>query len=297
MIRTQVSLVNLYFNVKDKRGGLVPGLTKDDFEIYEDGVKQDIKFFSAETDLPLTLGLLMDTSGSMSGVLPLEKEVAGIFLRDFLRENKDLAFVINFDVNVELQADKTSSVRELRKALEKLRINEGGGGARSIPGVQGPLPTSLSGARGTALFDGVYLAGREILAREVGRKAMILFTDGVDNGSKTRLSEAVTAAQKSDSICYVLLITDSFYYGRSGYSGDRDMKKLSEETGGHVFDAGTRGRDLKSALDQISSELRSQYTLAYTSTNPRKDGSYRRLEVKTKAGKVQARRGYYAPVE
>jgi VWFA-related protein len=297
VIRTQVNLVNLYFNVKDKRGAPVPGLTRDDFEVYEDGVKQPIKFFSAETDLPLTLGIMMDTSGSMSGVLPLAKEVAGTFLRDFLREDKDLAFVVNFDVNVELQADKTSSVRDLRKALDRLRINEGGLRAQSIPGVQGPLPTSSSGARGTALYDAVYLAGRELLARETGRKAMILFTEGEDNGSKVRLSQAVEAAQKSDSIAYVLLIKDGFFFGGGAYSGERDMKRLAEETGGRVFDAGTRGRDLKSAFDQISQELRTQYTIAYTPTNQRKDGSYRRLEVRTKAGKVQARRGYYAPVE
>jgi VWFA-related protein len=290
--KVDVSVVNIFFNVKDKHGALLPGLTKTDFEINEDGQPQKIKYFSAETNLPLTLGILIDTSGSQINVLPMEQEVGGEFLREVLRE-KDLAFVINFDVNVELVQDFTSSAKELSRALNKVRINTGGANT-GIPGMGGgPIPTS--NPRGTALYDAVFLASDEKLAREVGRKAMIILTDGEDVGSKLKIQDAIEAAQKSDTICYVLLIADRGFYGGMGYGGDRAMHKLTEETGGRTIDVGSRVDKLKQAFDQIAAELRSQYNIGYSPANQKRDGKFRQLDIRAKNGKVQARKGYYAP--
>jgi VWFA-related protein len=289
--KVDVNVVNIFFNAKDRRGALMPQLKKEDFQVFEDGQKQTIKYFAAETNLPLTLGLLIDTSGSQERVLPMEQQVGSEFLREVLRE-KDMAFLMNFDVNVELVQDFTSSARELRRGFERVKINTGGGGG-GVPGLGGgPIP--ISNPRTTALYDAIYLAGREKLSREVGRKAMIIFTDGEDYGSRVKIQEAIEAAQKADAICYVLLIADSGFYGSSGYSGAGNVKRIAEETGGRVIDVGNNQKKLKEAFDQISSELRSQYSIGYTPTNSKRDGTYRKIEIKAKDAKTQARKGYYA---
>jgi VWFA-related protein len=291
--KVDVNVVSLFFNVKDKHGALVPGLKRDDFELSEDNQKQTIKYFTAENDLPLTLGILIDTSGSQQRVLGIEQEVGSAFLKSVIRQ-KDMAFLINFDVNVELIQDLTSSTRDLKKALDTVRINTGGSGS-NVPGMGGgPFPTS--NPRGTLLYDAIYLAANEKLAPEVGRKAMIILTDGEDQGSKLKIDQAIEAAQKADSICYVLLIADRGFYG-GRYFGDHEMKKLTEETGGRMIEVGNRQDKLKDAFDQIASELRSQYSIGYTPTNNKRDGSFRKIDIKSKAGKVQARKGYYAPTK
>jgi VWFA-related protein len=293
-LKVNVNVVNLFFNVKDKRGGLVPNLAKDEFEVYEDGKPQTIKYFSSESNQPLTLGLMIDSSASQMRVLEDEKVVGAQFLREVLRKD-DLAFVISFDVNVDLLQDYTNDASELRRAMNRAKINSGGTGG-GLPGLGGgPLPTS-NNPRGTLLFDAVYLASNEKLAREVGRKAMILLTDGEDQGSQTRNRQAIEAAQKADSIVYVIMIADRGFYGGFGYSGDKEMKKMAEETGGRVINAGNKPEKLREAFDQIANELRSQYNVGYTPTNSARDGSFRKVEVRVKSGlKVQARQGYYAP--
>jgi VWFA-related protein len=292
-LRVNVDVVQLFFNVKDKHGALIPSLTKDDFQISEDGKPQTIKYFAAESDLPLTLGILIDSSGSQARVLEMEKEVGGAFLQQILRP-KDEAFVISFDVNVDLLQDFTNSVRDLRAALNKARINTGGGGS-PIPGLGGG-PVPISNPRGTLLYDGIYLAAHDELSHEVGRKAMIILTDGEDQGSQLRIKDAIEAAQKSDSIVYVLLIADRGFYGFGGYSGDSQMRKLTEETGGRMIEVGNKMDKLKQGFDQIAQELRSQYNIGYTPTNSKRDGSFRKVEVHTKQPgyKIQARNGYYA---
>lgn len=292
-LKVNVDVVQLFFNVKDKKGALIPALTKDDFEILEDGKPQTIKYFTAETNLPLTLGILIDTSGSQQRVLPMEQEVGGEFLAQILRE-KDLAFLIGFDVNVDLLQDFTSSTRDLKSALNKTKINTGGGGG-SIPGLGGgPVPTSGI-PRGTLLYDAIYLASHDELSHEVGRKAMIILTDGEDQGSQLKIRDAIEAAQKSDSIVYVLLIADRGFYGFGGYSGDSEMKKLAGETGGRIIEVGNKYDKLKEAFNQISQELRSQYNIGYTPTNGKHDGTFRRVEIRSKKNyKIQSRNGYYA---
>jgi VWFA-related protein len=291
-LKVRVNVVQLFFNVKDKKGALIPNQKKEDFEILEDGKPQTIKYFTAESNLPLTLGILIDSSGSQMRVLEMEKEVGGSFLSQILRD-KDEAFVIDFDVNVDLLQDFTNDVHRLKAALNKAKVNTGGGGG-SLPGLGGgPIPTSTP--RGTLLYDAVYLAAHDQLAHEVGRKAMILLTDGQDQGSQLRVKDAIEAAQKSDSIVYVILIADRGFYGGFGYSGDSEMKKLAGETGGRVIEVGNKLDKLKEAFDQIANELRSQYNLGYTPTNSAQDGSFRKLELHSKQGyKVQTRSGYYA---
>jgi VWFA-related protein len=297
VFRADVGVVNIFFNVKDKHGALVPDLTKDDFQLFEDGKPQTIKYFRLAADQPLTLGMLIDTSASQEGVLAQEKDAGSEFLRNTLQKN-DLAFVISFDVNVDLLQDFTNSTRDLNDALVHTKINSGGNSPVPGPfGGQGPIPQT-SAPRGTLLYDAIYLASNEKLANEVGRKAMIILTDGQDQGSRERIADAIEAAHKADAMCYVILIADrGFYRGFSmGYSGDREMRKLAEETGGRVIDVGNNEKKLREAFSQISNELRTQYNIGYTSTNTKRDGSFRRIQIKTKNGeyKVQARAGYYA---
>lgn len=295
-LKVNVDVVQLFFNVKDKHGALIPNLNKDNFALFEDGHPQVIKYFKAESDLPLTLGMLIDSSGSQQRVLEMEKEVGGSFLESTLRQ-KDEAFVISFDVDITLLQDFTNSVSRLRHALNEAKINTGGVSCSGGPmGPQGPVPCSSTGPRGTALYDAVYLASHDEFSHEVGRKAMILLTDGEDQGSRLKIKDAIEAAQKADAICYVLLIADRGFYGFGGYSGDAEMKKLTQETGGRVIEVGNKIDKLRKAFDQISEELRSQYNIGYVPTNSARDGSFRKVEIKPKDSnfKVQARSGYYA---
>ena len=291
-LRVNVDVVNVYCNVKDKRGALIPGLKREDFQLTEDGKPQVVKYFATESNQPLTLGLLIDTSASQMNVLPMEREAGEQFLRQVLTK-EDLAFLINFDIDVTLDQDFTTDVRELRHALDQTRINAGSGIGGAPGAGQGPFPTS-SIPRGTLLYDAIYLAADDKLGREVGRKAMIILTDGQDQGSRYRIREAIEAAQKADTICYVILIADRGFYG-GAYSGEDKMKQLAEETGGRVIEASNKYEKLRQAFDQIANELRTQYALGYTPTNNLKDGTFRKIEIKTKEGqRVQARRGYYA---
>jgi VWFA-related protein len=288
-IRVEVREVPVYFVVKDKKGTLVPNLTKDAFDVIEDGKPQTIKSFRADTDRPLTLGLMVDTSGSQMNVLSAEKEMGAQFIRQVLTD-KDLAFMISFDVNVNLDKDLTSNKQELIRALNQERINTGGGGGSvGIPGIgQGPIP--ISRPAGTLLFDAAYLAANEKMRNEAGRKALIFLTDGGDQGSQMKLRDAIEAAQKADTICYVILVSDS------GQGSPGDMRKLSEETGGRMIDVGNNIQKLEKAFKEVGDELRSQYELTYTPTNTKQDGGFRRIEIKEKDSfKVQARKGYYAP--
>jgi len=292
-LKVNVDVVQLFFNVKDKHGALIPNLTKDNFEIIEDGKPQTIKYFKAESDLPLTLGILIDASGSQKHVLGIEQEVGGSFLESTLRP-RDMASVFSFDVDVNLLQDFTGSVPRLRKALNDVKINSGTGACANLPGLGGgPIPCPSTGPRGTVLYDAVYVASHDAFAQEVGRKAMILLTDGEDYGSRLKIRDAIEAAHKADTICYVLLIADR---GLSMGFGGGDMRKLTAETGGRVIEVGNKFEKLKQAFDQISQELRSQYNVGYTPTNTNRDGSFRKVEIKAKGGeyKIQARAGYYA---
>jgi VWFA-related protein len=295
-LKVSVNVVGLFFNVKDKHGALIPNLTKDEFEVLEDGKPQTIKYFAAESNLPLTLGILIDSSGSQQRVLDMEKEVGGAFLRQILTD-KDEAYVMDFNIDAELVQDYTRDVHRLQAALNKVKINTGYV-TGPMPGAGGgPVPTAPGSQRGTVLYDAVYLSAHDMLSKEVGRKAMILLTDGEDEGSQLKIKDAIEAAQKADSIVYVLLCADRGFYGsfQMGYSGEGEMRKLTEATGGRVINVGNKFDKLREAFDQIAAELRSQYNLGYTPTNTVQDGGYRKLEIKSKQNyKIQTRAGYYA---
>jgi VWFA-related protein len=297
-LKVNVNLVSNYFSVRDKHNGLVSTLTKQDCSIIEDKVPQTIKNWAAETDQPLTLGILLDTSGSQQNVLPLEQETGGAFLKRVLR-SKDEAFLVSFDVDVDLLQDFTNSASQLSRAMNKAEINTAGGnGAGGVPGIgQGPVPVHGT-PKGTLLYDAVVLASNEKMRTENERKAMILLTDGGDQGSRYKLADAIEAAQKANSIIYVLLIADRGFYGgiSFGYNGPAEMKRLAEQTGGRMIDVGNNGPKMEAAFKQIEDELRTQYVASYTPTNTKLDGSFRKLDIECQGDglKVQSRKGYYA---
>jgi VWFA-related protein len=287
-LKVTTQVVNVYAVVRTKHGQLIPDLNKNDFEIKEDNVPEQIRYFSRETDTPLTLAIMIDTSPSQGRVLDTEKEEANAFLRQILRP-KDLACVIHFDVAVELLQDFTDDLRRLARAIDETVINGGGQGIGPRP-----IPTRPIGA--THLYDAVYLASNELMKNEVGRKVLILLTDGQDQGSQETLNEALEAAQKCDVIIYSIAITDrSFYgFGNMRFSGDSVLQKLSQQTGGRVLKV-NKIKNTREAFDEIARELRTQYLLGYTPSNPRTDPGFRKISVRVLHGdyKVQARRGYY----
>lgn len=285
-IRVGVDLVNIFATVRDAKKRIVTDLTRDDFRVLEDGQAQKIDFFSRETALPITLGILIDTSGSVERVLGAEKDAASRFLRRVLRP-KDLAFVINFDVDVDLLSDFSQDPDHLERAVRRARINA----PAPPPIVQGPVPQR--GPRGTRFYDAVYLACSDKLAGEVGRKAVVILTDAVDAGSRVRLEDALEAAQRTDTVVHIIHISDPGFYG-FGPSGEDVARKLAEETGGRALFIRSE-KKLEEAFDQISEELRSQYTLGYYPANPSRQGKFRRLKIETARRdlKVLARKGYY----
>ncbi len=289
-LKVTTSVVNVFAVVKDHGGHLIPDLNKDDFEVTENNDPQTIRYFSREADTPLTLGILVDTSPSQERVLPIEQQEAKAFVHQVIRP-KDIAFVLHFDSDVELLQDFTSDTTRLARAIDETTI--GGGGAGALPGT---FPTASAG--GTHLYDAVYLAATDPLKNEIGRKVIIVLTDGVDEGSKEKLNDALEAAQRADIIIYAINISDRMFYFSHGmgYNGEGVLRKLSDDTGGRVIDV-NRQKDLSLAFQQIANELRTQYLLGYTSTNTRRDGSYRKIRVRVPKGdyKIQARRGYYAP--
>jgi VWFA-related protein len=287
-LNVSVNLVNLYFSARDK-DGFITNLRKDDCVVAEDKVPQTIKNFTQEKNLPLTIGILLDTSGSQQNVLSLEKESGATFLRNVLTP-KDEAFLISFDINLNLLADYTNRASDIKRALDKAQINTGAG-TGSITGNGEP--------RGTLLFDAVYTAANEKLRQEAGRKILVMLTDGGDQGSQETLKSATEAAQKANAIIYVVLIADHAFYGGFGgaYNGASQMETLARETGGRVINVGNNGRKLEDAFDQISDELRTQYIASYTPANKEADGKFRKIAMDCgKDMKVQARKGYYAIV-
>jgi VWFA-related protein len=296
--KLQVNLVDLFFTVKDKNGQLVPHLNQNDCTVEEDKQPQKWKSFTAESDLPLTLGILLDTSGSQTRVLPLEQDAGSRFLEQVLRK-KDEAFLLSFDVNVDLLQDFTNSPRLLARAMDKAQINTAGGnGAAGIPGAGGGTVPVYGTPKGTLLFDAIYLASNEKMTQETGRKAMIILTDGGDEGSEHKIQDAIAAAQKSNVIIYVILIADTSFYGRFGmdYAGYSASKRLSDETGGRLINVGHDGKKLEDAFQQIEDELRTQYVGTYTPTNAKLDGTFRKIAVSCGEGThAQVRRGYFSP--
>lgn len=321
-ISVKVNVVNVLATVRDKHSKIVSNLTQGDFTLTEDGRPQAIRYFSRETDLPLTLGLLVDTSLSQRRVLDQERSASHSFLDQVVRESRDKAFVIHFDREVELLQDLTSSHQKLEEALRALQTsapaetrNSGGGGG--WPG--GPHGSGQHGSHhgGTMLYDAVFLASDELMHKQEGRKALIILTDGVDMGSKETLDQAIESAQRANTLVYSILFKDVEAYGggggggfgrpggHGGHGGQRfpeqrpDGKKildrLSKESGGRLFTV-SRKEPIDQIYSQITEELRNQYNLGYTpDRDASNDSSYHKIQVaaKPKDLTVQAREGYY----
>lgn len=278
-IRVQVNLVNLFATVRDKKTKkIIPTLEESEFKVSEDDTEQKISAFSRESNLPITLGLLIDTSGSVRDTLGAEQEAAVRFLARVLRKG-DLAMVVSFDSDADLLAGFTDDRVILERAIRRARVS-----GASAPGPLG------GNTPGTVFYDAIYLACTEKLAEEAGRKALVILTDAQDSGSRVRAQEAIEAAQRTDTVVHVLLIAPPFG-GNEGAA-----KKLTDETGGRTIVVRNE-KNLEQAFDQISEELRSQYTLGYYSTHTARDGSFRKVKVEStrKDVDVLTRRGYYAP--
>ena len=292
-IKVDVDIVNVLASVRDKRGGLVSNLEKNDFTILEDGKPQEIKYFTKETDLPLTIGLLIDVSGSQRNLIQIERDAASQFFGQVLRK-KDEAFLISFGEEAELLQDYTGSPKLLQAGLNDLRVSSGVGGLHP-----GPVPTA-GPPRGTVLYDAVYLAANDKLKSEVGRKVIVVITDGEDQGSRLSMNQAIEAAQKADAVIYSIYYYDPGAYGgfgmvRFGGGGEGVLRKMSDETGGHVYKV-DRKNPLDHVFKELQDEMRSQYSIGYVPANENKDGSYRKIDIKlaSKDLKPQARKGYYA---
>jgi VWFA-related protein len=328
-VTVQVKVVNVPATVRDKHGAIVNNLTKDDFIVEEDGRPQAIHYFSQESDLPLTLGLLVDTSRSQLRVLDQERSASSSFLDQMLRPEKDKAFLIHFDHEVELLQDLTSSREKLRSALDALQephfsqTSSGNAPDQS----QGVPPGGRHGGYdhqggGTQLYDAVYLASDELMKKQTGRKAIVILSDGVDRGSKESLQGAIAAAQRSDTIVYSILFKDEnehpFGGGYGGYGGHHGgmggpggrhggypqesrpdgkkiLEQLSRETGGRLFEVSGK-QPVSKIYAQIEEELRNQYSLGYTPDRTDPGAGYHKIAVKTKQKElvVQAREGYYS---
>jgi VWFA-related protein len=286
-LQVATNVVNVFATVRDKKHGIISDLTKEDFKVFEDGQEQKISFFSKEVDMPITLGLLIDTSASMDRMIDAEQDTASRFLREVMRP-KDEAMVITFDFDVDLLADFTSDTSVLSRAIHSARVNSVGGGGVVTPGT---IPSGQSG--GTNLYDAIYLACHDELSTQAGRKGVIIMTDAEDTGSKLRLQDAIEAAQRSDAVIHVMLITDRMAtFG----TGPGVARKMAEDTGGRVIEVRSEN-SLEKAFDEISQELRSQYVLGYYPTNIKRDGTFRKIQVDVTRpdAKILARKGYYAP--
>ncbi len=327
-----INVVNVFATVHDKDNHIIQNLTKEDFTLQEDGRPQTISYFSRDTDLPLSLGVLVDTSRSQRTVIGEERSASYSFFEHVLREGKDQAFVLHFDHQVELLQDLTQSRQKLNKALHELEVSDddnqqqqsGGGNNRGggYPGGGGGRRGGGGGMRrgaGTLLYDAVYLAsGDDLMKKQKGRKAVVVLSDGVDRGSKVPITEAIEAAQRSDTLVYSIYFgsNEGFPggFGRGGGMGrgggvgrgggrypqeDRPdgkkiLKRISKETGGSYFEV-THKQTVDNIYSRIEEELRNQYNLGYTSDQPATQTAYRTiaLTVDRKNLTVQAREGYY----
>jgi VWFA-related protein len=279
---TELKMVGILATVRDKKGHLINDLAQDDFTVLEDGRPQTLRYFAKQSDLPLVIGLLVDTSMSQQKVVGPERSAAFHFLDQVLRENKDKIFIIQFDMNVNVRQDMTSSWKDLNAALSEV----------DTP-TKRQLRSQMGG--GTLLYDAL-LSGAKMMEPEHGRKALLVMTDGVDTGSAADLNTALDAAVRADALIYSILFSDEGYYGPLGGGGGRKiLERLSKESGGGFF-AVSKKLTIDQVFDVIQNELRSQYAFGYVSDKPVRISEFRKIEVKTREKEliVQARDRYWA---
>jgi VWFA-related protein len=271
-----VKVVSVLAAVRDRVGAYIRDLDKDDFTLFENGHPQSIAYFSRESDLPLVLGLMVDTSMSQERVMAAQRGAAFRFLDQVLREGTDQVFVMQFDMGVFLAHPLTSNRKSLDDAL-------------SLVDTPTRAELSVPTSRGTLLYDALVKASREIMAAQSGRKAIILLTDGVDVGSQATLADSIDAALRADTILYPILFTG----GNGGARGV--LRRMALETGGNYLEV-TRSLNISQAFERVQLELRSQYSIGYVSDDPVRMEGFRRIDLRAKrAGlTVQARTRYWA---
>ena len=281
---TDVKVVNVLATVRNKTGALIGTLGKDDFSLSEDGHPQTIRYFLRESDLPLTLGLMVDTSGSQRRVLDAERGASLGFLDRVFRENKDHVFIMQFDTGVQVRQALTSSIRKLDEAMAYVDSET-------------DRQVRLQGGGGTLLYDAVVRACDEIMRKQTGRKALIVLSDGVDFGSEGALNDAVESAQRADTLIYSILYSDPGAYGILGgdHDGRRVLQRLSEDSGGSFFEV-SKKQTVENMFAILEEELRNQYSLVYVSDKPVTLSEFRTIQLtaKQKGLTVQARRRYWA---
>jgi Ca-activated chloride channel family protein len=288
-IRVEVSLVNVGFSVRDEKGNLVTNLTQDDFEITEDGVPQKISFFAHSTDVPLTLGLIMDVSGSQQSFVKPHHNDLQAFLKTVLQP-QDRAFLVCFGNNLRLMSDHSNSARDLVDALKEF---ERGKNIEEFPTI-GPREHRILG---TAFYDAIYHSSTQMMQNvEHGRRALIIFSDGEDNSSAHHMLDAIEAAQANDVLLFTIRYTevrDGRLNARNKY-GTSVMERIARETGGADFNG--QGKGLIEGFRQIGEQLRSSFELAYHTSNPAGDKTFHKIVIKSKQPglTVRAKTGYYA---
>jgi VWFA-related protein len=281
---TSVKVVDLLAVVRTKKGEIVSDLTKDDFTILENGRPQNIRYFSKETDLPLTIGLMVDTSMSQEKLLTAERTASFHFLENVLRENTDHVFLMQFDMAVLMRQDLTSS----RSKLEDKLAN-----------VDTPTWNELRQQRGggTLLYDAVVQASKNVMMNQQNRKALIILTDGVDTGSELTLGDAIEAAQRADTLVYSILFSDpgAYGFGFGEPDGRKVLQHLSKETGGGFFEV-SKKQGIEAIFGLIEQELRSQYSMGFVSDTPVRVSEFRALQLATKQKGlvIQTRDKYWA---
>lgn len=285
---TDVKVVNVLATVRDKQGKIIRDLGEADFSVSENGRRQTIRYFSRESDLPLTLGLLVDTSMSQQRVLDAERGASFRFLDQVLRERKDHVFLLQFDMAIMMRQALTSSHKELNDAL----------GLVDTPSRQ-DLQNQYGG--GTLLYDAIIKASKDVMKAQTGRKALIILTDGVDTGSDASLAAAIEAAQIADTLIYSIEFSDATFYsvpllgGIGAPNGRSVLQRLSRETGGGFFEV-SKKQSIDQIFAELEEELRTQYSLGYVSDVPVKISEFRKIQVAVdkKGLAVQARNRYWA---
>lgn len=285
-IRVNVRLVNVAFSARDSRGAQVENLTKDDVEVFEDAVPQKISFFARSMDVPLTLGLIVDFSGSQHQFSKQHERDIQVFLKDVLGP-KDRVFLVCFGNHIRLVSDFSQSSAQMMQQLDTYRHNDG-----HFP----ELGPKESRDLGTAFYDSVFYSITEKLANESGRRALLVFSDGEDNSSSHDMMTTVEAAQSANVLIFTIRYTDKKQgklTARNKY-GIRVMERVAKETGGQHVDAETS--DPKTYFRQIAEELRSSYELAYYPSNPNRDDTFRKIAIRPKQAGVtiRSRTGYFS---
>jgi VWFA-related protein len=297
-IKVSTLVVNIFAVVEDKNGRLVPNLSKEDFVITDENIPQQTHYFAPNAEAPLTLGIVLDTSPSQDGVLPTERSQAKELIHQLLRPD-DLAFVLRFDTQVELLRDISGDQRLITAAIDRAVASQ------DLQELEAQLEKAQSKTRdashpGTShLFDAVYLASNELMRTQVGRKVLLLLTDGEDQGSEVKAQIALEAAERANVIIYSIAVIDPWFYLVRGmpFRGESVLRKLSAATGGRLIRV-EHQEQVAAAIRQIAEEVRGQYSLGYIPPKAQA-GEFRRVKVAVRGRnyRVRTRRGYFSQAE